>query len=144
MTKLVIAYENNMHVFLNYFPPPFQLFDFDVEVQPVLEVLVGKTMEQSLLEVMEEEEMAWLRAQQRSFQELRDAELAEVQRLEEQECRRCEEKVWLDQTENPSFSIASALSVRVVVSISSMKDPVLLSFSFSMSSYFLLSILAVF
>ncbi|XP_056436958.1 radial spoke head protein 3 homolog [Gadus chalcogrammus] len=69
-----------------------ELFDFDVEVRPVLEVLVGKTMEQSLLEVMEEEEMASLRAQQRSFQELRDAELAEVQRLEEQERRRREEK----------------------------------------------------
>ncbi|KAK0136454.1 Radial spoke head protein 3 [Merluccius polli] len=68
------------------------LFDFDVEVQPVLEVLVGKTVEQSLLEVMEEEEMACLRAQQRSFQELRNAELAEVQRLEEQERRRREEK----------------------------------------------------
>ena len=27
------------------------LFDFDVEVKPILEVLVGKTIEQSLLEV---------------------------------------------------------------------------------------------
>lgn len=41
-----------------------QLFDFDLEVKPILEVLVGKTMEQSLLEVMEEEELANLRAQQ--------------------------------------------------------------------------------
>ena len=43
---------------------PFQLFDFDLEVKPILEVLVGKTVEQSLLEVMEEEELASLRAQQ--------------------------------------------------------------------------------
>ncbi|XP_058469738.1 radial spoke head protein 3 homolog isoform X1 [Solea solea] len=69
-----------------------ELFDFDREVQPVLEVLVGKTMEQSLLEVMEEEELACLRAQQRAFQELRNNELAEVQRLQEQERRRSEEK----------------------------------------------------
>ena len=41
-----------------------QLFDFDIEVRPILEVLVGKTVEQSLLEVMEEEELASLRAQQ--------------------------------------------------------------------------------
>ncbi|XP_014854483.1 PREDICTED: radial spoke head protein 3 homolog isoform X1 [Poecilia mexicana] len=68
------------------------LFDFDLEVQPVLEVLVGKTIEQSLLEVMEEEELACLRAQQRVFQELRNNELAEVQRLEEQERRYREEK----------------------------------------------------
>ncbi|XP_077408996.1 radial spoke head protein 3 homolog isoform X1 [Vanacampus margaritifer] len=69
-----------------------ELFDFDREVQPLLEVLVGKTIEQSLLEVMEEEELACLRARQRAFQELRNAELAEVQRLQERERRHREEK----------------------------------------------------
>ncbi|XP_028997563.1 radial spoke head protein 3 homolog [Betta splendens] len=69
-----------------------ELFDFDREVQSVLEVLVGKTIEQSLLEVMEEEELACLRAQQRAFEELRNNELAEVQRLQEQERRRSKEK----------------------------------------------------
>ncbi|XP_033859940.1 radial spoke head protein 3 homolog isoform X1 [Acipenser ruthenus] len=69
-----------------------ELFDFDVEVNPILEVLTGKTIEQALLEVMEEEELASLRAQQRAFEELRNAELVEVQRLEEQERRRREEK----------------------------------------------------
>ena len=42
----------------------FQLFDFDIEVKPIVEVLVGKTMEQALLEVMEEEELASLRERQ--------------------------------------------------------------------------------
>lgn len=70
-----------------------QLFDFDREVEPILEVLVGKVMEQSLAEVMEEEELATLKAQQRAFEELRNYELAEVQRLQEQERRRKEEKV---------------------------------------------------
>ncbi|KAL6485848.1 hypothetical protein MHYP_G00052400 [Metynnis hypsauchen] len=69
-----------------------ELFDFDVEVQPVLEVLVGKITEQALLEVLEEEELAALRTQQRVFQELHDAEMVEVERLEEQERRRHEEK----------------------------------------------------
>uniref|UniRef100_A0A8C6WQY9 Radial spoke head 3 n=1 Tax=Neogobius melanostomus TaxID=47308 RepID=A0A8C6WQY9_9GOBI len=69
-----------------------ELFDFDQEVQPVLEVLVGKVMEQSLLEVMEEEELARLRAQQRAFEERRNAQLCEVQRLQEQERRHTEEK----------------------------------------------------
>lgn len=68
------------------------LFDFDIEVKPILEVLVGKTVEQSLLEVMEEEELASLRQQQRAFEELRNAELVEQQRLEEQERRHREEK----------------------------------------------------
>jgi radial spoke head protein 3 len=69
------------------------LFDFDIEVKPILEVLVGKTIEQSLIEVMEEEELATLRQQQREYEELRNAEKVEQQRLEEQERRLREEKV---------------------------------------------------
>ena len=62
-------------------------------MKPVLEVLVGKTMEQALIEVMEEEELSNLREQQRQFQELRNAELVEQQRLEEEDRRRRVEKV---------------------------------------------------
>ncbi|KAM7172477.1 radial spoke head protein 3 homolog [Macrochelys suwanniensis] len=69
-----------------------ELFDFDIEVKPMLEVLIGKIIEQALLEVMEEEELANLRAHQYAYEELRNAELAEVQRLEEQERRHREEK----------------------------------------------------
>uniref|UniRef100_A0A8B9Q9A3 Radial spoke head 3 n=1 Tax=Apteryx owenii TaxID=8824 RepID=A0A8B9Q9A3_APTOW len=69
-----------------------ELFDFDIEVKPMLEVLIGKTVEQALLEVMEEEELANLWAHQRAYGELRNTELAEVQRLEEQERRYSEEK----------------------------------------------------
>lgn len=68
------------------------LFNFLIEVKPILEVLVGKTIEQSLIEVMEEEELAELRKQQREFEELRNAEKVEQQRLEEQEKRLREEK----------------------------------------------------
>ncbi|KAM6366256.1 radial spoke head protein 3 homolog [Alca torda] len=69
-----------------------ELFDFDIEVKPILEVLIGKTVEQALLEVMEQEELAHLRARQRAYAELRNAELAEAQRLEEQDRRYREEK----------------------------------------------------
>ncbi|NXN50518.1 RSPH3 protein, partial [Rynchops niger] len=69
-----------------------ELFDFDIEVKPILEVLIGKTVEQALLEVMEEEELAYLRARQHAYAELRNAELAEAQRLEEQDRRYREEK----------------------------------------------------
>uniref|UniRef100_A0A8C3KAY9 Radial spoke head 3 n=1 Tax=Calidris pygmaea TaxID=425635 RepID=A0A8C3KAY9_9CHAR len=69
-----------------------ELFDFDIEVKPILEVLVGKTIEQALLEVMEEEELAQLWAHQRAYAELRNAELAEAQRLEEQDRRYREEQ----------------------------------------------------
>lgn len=68
------------------------LFDFELEVQPILEVLVGKTMEQALLEVMEEEELADLRRQQEVLQEIRNADLTEVARLEDRNRRYVEEK----------------------------------------------------
>lgn len=68
------------------------LFDFDLEVKPIVETLVGKTVEQALLEVAEEEELAEIREQQREYEELRNAELIELQRLEEQERRLRAEK----------------------------------------------------
>ncbi|CAG9768688.1 unnamed protein product [Ceutorhynchus assimilis] len=71
---------------------PGDLFDFDMEVQPILEVLVGKTVEQALIEVLEEEELASLREQQRRFLELRATEQAEAYRLEEREKRLVKEK----------------------------------------------------
>ncbi|CAG9840899.1 unnamed protein product [Diabrotica balteata] len=71
---------------------PGDLFDFDLEVQPILEVLVGKTVEQSLIEVLEEEEIAALKEQQRKFLQIRAAETAEALRLEEREKRLVKEK----------------------------------------------------
>eukprot|EP00047_Mylnosiga_fluctuans_P003282 m.228370 g.228370 ORF g.228370 m.228370 type:complete len:449 (-) comp11733_c0_seq1:110-1456(-) len=69
-----------------------ELFDFDLEVRPILEVLVGKTCEQALMEVMEEEELARLRHHQQQFEELFNAELVETQRREEKARRAREEK----------------------------------------------------
>ncbi|XP_045534390.1 radial spoke head protein 3 homolog B [Papilio machaon] len=71
---------------------PGDLFDFDLEVQPILETLVGKTAEQALAEVAQEEELATLREQQRRYLELRDAERAERQRLLAQDIRLQAEK----------------------------------------------------
>lgn len=67
------------------------LFDFDVEVEPVLEVLVGKTLEQSMMEVLEEEELDSLRRHQEDFEKRRNTEMLEVQRMEAAEKRRSDE-----------------------------------------------------
>ncbi|KAL0892582.1 hypothetical protein ABMA27_015679 [Loxostege sticticalis] len=71
---------------------PGDLFDFDLEVAPILEVLVGKTTEQALAEVAQEEELAALREHQRRYTELRDAERAERSRLAAQDLRLHQEK----------------------------------------------------
>merc|ERR1719213_1514210 len=56
-----------------------ELFDFDVECEPVLEVLVGKTLEQGMMEVLEEEELDSIRRHQEDFDRRRNAEMLEVQ-----------------------------------------------------------------
>lgn len=68
-----------------------ELFDFDVECEPVLEVLVGKTLEQSMMEVLEEEELESLHRHQEDFEKKRNTELLEVQRMEAAEKRRHDE-----------------------------------------------------
>lgn len=69
-----------------------ELFDFDLEVEPILEVLVGKTLEHAMMEVMEEEELSAIRAHQDKFEQQRNIELAEVQRLEAESKRLYDEK----------------------------------------------------
>ena len=69
-----------------------EIFDFDIEVKPILEALVGKTLQTSMLEVMEEEELAAIRKRQDEFEQMRNAELMEVQRLEAEASRKFAEK----------------------------------------------------
>ncbi|KAL0482814.1 hypothetical protein AKO1_014213 [Acrasis kona] len=68
------------------------LFHFDSEVDPILEVLIGKTLEQSMLEVMQEEEMQNIENAQREFEQARNERLNATQVLEADERRRFEEK----------------------------------------------------
>lgn len=70
-----------------------ELFDFDSEVQPILETLIGRTLQQALNEVIHEEEVAELREQQQRMQATREAELAELRRLEDKEKKLQSEKV---------------------------------------------------
>jgi|UniRef100_A0A7S4GDR1 hypothetical protein len=68
------------------------LFDFNFEVEPILEVMVGKTLEQAMLEVMQEEELEAMRQHQLQYEQRRKEELMETQRLEAAEQRRYDEK----------------------------------------------------
>uniref|UniRef100_A0A182N853 Radial spoke head protein 3 n=1 Tax=Anopheles dirus TaxID=7168 RepID=A0A182N853_9DIPT len=69
-----------------------ELFDFDTEVQPIIEVLVNQTLEQALVEVLHEEEIAEMKQQQQKILALREAELAELRRLEQEEQKRQTER----------------------------------------------------
>ncbi|XP_049822017.1 radial spoke head protein 3 homolog isoform X2 [Aethina tumida] len=96
---------------------PGDLFDFDMEVQPILEVLVGKTIEQSLIEVLEEEELAALREQQRKFLEIRAAENAEAQRIEEREKRMIREKERRLRDYDEGIKIQKEMEERIAASV---------------------------
>ena len=46
------------------------LFNFDEEVQPLVHIIVSKTLEESRREVLEEEELRHIREQQEKYQKL--------------------------------------------------------------------------
>ncbi len=69
------------------------LFNFDEEVEPILNCLLSKTLEQARMEVLEEEEIKDMKSKQRYFEELRNRELMEAERLEDAEKRRFDENV---------------------------------------------------
>ncbi len=65
----------------------YELFDFDKEVEPMLNVLCEKVLEQARMEVLEENELAIIKLQSKEYQEIRNAELIEAQRFEAAEAR---------------------------------------------------------
>lgn len=71
---------------------PGELFNFDLEVYPILDVLVGKTLQTAMLELMQEEELEAIRNHQRRYEAIRDAELIEVRRLEAAQLRKQQER----------------------------------------------------
>ena len=56
------------------------------------------------MQVLEEEELRVMQQQQREFEQLRNHELAEAQRLEQEELRRKQEKVRPDLSSGPTHS----------------------------------------
>lgn len=58
------------------------LFDFELEAEPILQVLVGKALELAQIEAIEEFEKRELLKHKRLFLQLKEAELLETQRME--------------------------------------------------------------
>ena len=65
-----------------------ELFVFDDEVEPILSVLCGKTLEISRMEVLEEEELREMREQQDYFKKMLSSEKTDIQRMEQHEAKR--------------------------------------------------------
>lgn len=67
------------------------LFDFDVEITPILQVLVGKALELARIEVLEEDENMMLARAKAKFQQIKEAELMNTQRVEASRFRKNDE-----------------------------------------------------
>ena len=78
--------EENKHV-MTQIVAEDNLYDFNREVEPIISVLITKTLEQARMEVLEEEEMRIMKDQRKNFEQKKMAELAEVQREEANEKR---------------------------------------------------------
>jgi hypothetical protein len=59
-----------------------ELFIFDEEVEPILSVLCGKTLEIARMEVLEEEELKEMSKQQEQFSHLANMERSDISKME--------------------------------------------------------------
>ena len=67
------------------------LFDFNLEVEPILQVLVGKSLEQARIEVIERHENGVLALHNSRYKQTREAKLVQTQRVEARQTRRNDE-----------------------------------------------------
>ena len=67
------------------------MFDFNLEVEPILQVLVGKSLEQARIEVIEQYENQVLASHNARYKQQREAMLVQTQRVEARQTRRNDE-----------------------------------------------------
>ncbi len=70
-----------------------ELFDFNLEVEPILEVLVGRTLVQAKYELIEDDERRDYLQHKRKYEQQREFELINLQRMEAARIRKEEEKI---------------------------------------------------
>jgi len=70
------AKENCKHT--QIYDGDYELIDLDKEVEPILNVLIEKTLDQARMEVLEEHELLIIKQQSKEYQEIRNAELIEA------------------------------------------------------------------
>lgn len=88
------------------------LYDFDTEVEPLIQSIVNVSVEQAILEVLHEEQVAEMREQQQKFLALREAEMAELRRLEAEEQRTQVEKERRQHLEQVSANLDEQMRER--------------------------------
>ena len=96
-----------------------ELFLFEDEVEPILSVLCGKTLEVARMEVLQEEELSEMKRQQEAFAKMRANEESEIKKMEEAEEKRLEAytaKKSLEQNRREAKKIAHKKVVSRILS----------------------------
>ena len=86
-----------------------ELFLYEEEVEPILSVLCGKTLEVARMEVLQEEEIAEMKRQQTNFvniQEAEDEEIKKMEELEEKKLAAYEAKKSLEKSRREAKKVA--------------------------------------
>lgn len=68
------------------------LFDYDLEVEPVIEIIIARCVEASRMELIEEDEGQELAQQRKAFLQRRNAELMKCQRMGNRQERKDQER----------------------------------------------------
>lgn len=89
------------------------LFDYDADVKPLLDVLVAKTLEQAQLEVEREAELAAIARDLKTKTKVRESRLKEVVDLEHDEKMRLDEKQKVLQVEYGKLEARLALEQKI-------------------------------
>uniref|UniRef100_A0A7S1FNI3 Radial spoke protein 3 n=1 Tax=Corethron hystrix TaxID=216773 RepID=A0A7S1FNI3_9STRA len=89
------------------------LFNFEVEIGPILDALVGKVLSLSLKEAREAAELSAIRKRRKEFEMMRDIELKELKVLEEEARKRFEEKQCKIRQEQQHYLVLKELKERI-------------------------------
>ena len=63
-----VTQDSNSRTVATQIYPEDNLYDFNIEVEPILSVLITKTLEQARMEVLEEEELRIMKEQRKGFE----------------------------------------------------------------------------
>ena len=100
-----------------------EVFDFDVEVVPLLQVIVGKTMEQALLEVESEAELVSLEEEYKGLvadkqaeeERIKELEMASIKAWSEKKAKLAEEMAFADAKDQVRAKVAAVRMMREIL-----------------------------
>ena len=90
------------------------LFNFDYEVQPLVQILVSKTIEDSRREVLEEEELEEMEKEKQKYKKLNQEDEQRIKKIEENERQRYEERLRKKEDKKRRYELAKIFQKKLL------------------------------